>query len=223
MDLDWNLTPREAADQQRALAGRVLVQNDFGSIRWVAGVDVGFEQAKTVSRAAAVILSFPEMQPVESARARRPVTFPYVPGLLAYRELPAVLDALAQIDHMPDLILVDGHGLAHPRRFGIASHLGVLLNCPTIGVAKTVLVGRAEMPEDKVGAWTPLVDKSETIGAALRTRVGVSPIHVSIGNRIDLGAAIDFVLRCCKGYRLPEPTRFAHRAASGEEILLVGV
>jgi deoxyribonuclease V len=216
--LDWNLSPREAAEQQRKLSALVVERNEFGQVRMVAGVDVGFEDDNTVSRAAAVLLNFPQLEPIEAAVVRQPVTFPYVPGLLAYRELPAVIEALAQLRSKPDLIIVDGHGRAHPRRFGIACHLGVILNCATIGCAKSILVGKAETPGNNVGAWTPLIDKGETIGAAVRTRKGVAPVYVSIGNKIDLQTAIEIVRRCTTKYRLPETTRYAHKVASGRKL-----
>lgn len=218
-DLNWDLTPQQAIAQQRALAQRVRAANDFGAVDFVAGVDVGFENENTIARAAIVVLAFPSLEPVASSIARRPVTFPYVPGLLAYRELPVVFDALEKLEREPDLIIVDGQGRAHPRRFGIACHLGVLLDKPTIGCAKSILVGRAALPENRFGAWTPLVDKGETIGAAVRTKLdtkrAIHPIYVSIGHRIDLETAMDFVLRCTKRYRVPETTRYAHLVAGG--------
>jgi deoxyribonuclease V len=216
--LDWHLTPSEAIAQQRGLALRVLKQNAISAVELVAGVDVGLEQDRTVARAAVVVLRFPTLEPVNSSMARRPVSFPYIPGLLSYRELPVVLDAFAQLDREPDLIIVDGQGYAHPRRFGIASHLGVLLDKPSIGCAKSILVGRAEAPPEQVGAWTPLIDKSETIGAAVKTKLRTKPVYVSIGHRVDLETAVDFVLRCCKGYRVPETTRYAHHVAGGGEL-----
>ncbi len=215
-NLHWELSPQEAIEQQRALAAQVRQQNEFAPVTHVAGVDVGFEENNTVSRAAAVVLTFPQLEPVEAAIARRPVTFPYVPGLLAFRELPVVLDALAQLKQEPQLIIVDGQGRAHPRRFGIACHLGVLLDRATIGCGKSILVGRAEIPEERIGARTPLIHMGETVGAALRTKLQVTPVYVSIGNRIDLSTAVDYVLKCCKGYRVPETTRYAHRVAGGE-------
>lgn len=214
--LDWNLTPKEAAEQQRQLASRVVERNELGPVKLVAGVDVGFEEDMTVSRAAAVVLTFPQLEPVEAMIARRKVTFPYIPGLLAYRELPSVLDALARLRSDPDLIIVDGHGRSHPRRFGITCYLGVLLDCVTIGCAKSVLIGKAEEPLNRVGAWTPLVDKGEIIGAALRTKVNVKPIYVSIGNKIDLETAIELVGKCTTKYRLPETSRYAHNIASAK-------
>jgi deoxyribonuclease V len=215
-DLNWELTPQQAAEEQRVLSGRVLEHKEFQEVRLVAGVDVGFEEGGQVSRAAAVILSFPTLKPVESAVTRRRVSFPYVPGLLAYREVPAVIEALAQLKSEPDLIIADGHGRAHPRRFGFACHLGVVLDCCTIGCAKSLLVGESAMPEDRIGAWEPILHKGERIGAALRTKLGVKPVYVSIGNKIDLVSAIEIVSSCTTKYRLPETTRYAHRAASRE-------
>ncbi|HZQ05621.1 MAG TPA: deoxyribonuclease V [Anaerolineae bacterium] len=217
-NLNWNLSPQEAMAQQAALAKRVRMSNDFGAIRHVAGVDVGFEENNTIARAAVVVLTFPALDPVAAAVARRTVTFPYIPGLLAYRELPVIFDALARLEREPDLLIVDGQGYAHPRRFGIACHLGVLLDKPSIGCAKSILVGRAVPLEERVGATTPLVDKGETIGMALRTKLKTNPLYVSVGHRVALETAVDFVMRCCKGYRVPETTRYAHRVAGGEEL-----
>lgn len=220
--MDWDLSPEQATRQQAQLATRVRAENDFDRVDFVAGVDVGFEQENTIARAAVVVLRFPSLEPAAFAIARRPVTFPYVPGLLAYRELPAVLDAFEQLAREPDLIIVDGQGYAHPRRFGIACHLGVLLDKPSIGCAKSILVGRAETPENRVGAWTPLIHKGETIGAAVRTKLNtarvVNPVYISIGHRINLETAIDYVLRSTRGYRVPETTRYAHKVAGGASL-----
>jgi deoxyribonuclease V len=215
----WDVTPAEAIEIQRELAARVSEQDMLGDVRLVAGVDVGFEGANNqTARAAVVVLQFPELVPVDYAIAHLPVTFPYVPGLLAFREIPVVLRALEKLKSDPDVIIVDGHGRAHPRRLGIASHLGILLDAVTIGCAKSVLCGAAAMPPDRVGAWAPLLDRAEQIGAAVRTRVGTMPVYVSIGHRVSLTRALDLVLRCCKGYRLPETTRYAHRVAGGETL-----
>lgn len=223
-DLNWNLSVADAIAQQAEMAKMVKRVNEFGAIDFVAGVDVGLEDENLTARAAVVVLAFPSLQPVAFAIARRPVTFPYVPGLLSYRELPVVLDAFEKLEKEPDLIIVDGQGLAHPRRFGIACHLGVLLDKPSIGCGKSILVGRAEPTENRVGAWTPLIHKGETVGAAVRTKLntkrGINPVYVSIGHRIDLETSVDFVLRCCKGYRVPETTRYAHLVAGGGEVEL---
>lgn len=212
---DWDVTPAQARELQRRLAGQVVTEDRFDGVRYVAGVDVGFEQANTVTRAAVVVLEIDSLVPVDSVLARRPTTFPYVPGLLSFRELPAVLDAFERLSIDPDLILCDGQGIAHPRRFGIACHLGLWLDRPTVGVAKSRLVGTHEPPPEARGAWVPLYDKDERIGAVLRTRANVRPLYISPGHRIGLESAIDYVLRCTTRYRLPETTRAAHKLASG--------
>lgn len=214
IDHSWKLTPLEAIALQKEFAQRVERADRLPAIRHVAGVDVGFEEDGRVTRAAVAVLSFPELELLESALARRPTEFPYVPGLLSFRELPAVLAALARLKTAPDLILCDGQGIAHPRRFGIACHLGVLLDLPAIGVGKTRLLGTHAEPPDVKGAWAPLLDKEETIGAVLRTRRGVKPVYVSIGHRVSLNTAIALTLACTTRYRLPETTRQAHRLAS---------
>ncbi|MCI0474782.1 MAG: deoxyribonuclease V [Anaerolineales bacterium] len=220
----WNVTPSEAMQIQRELAARVSEQDALRDVRLIAGVDVGFEGAQNqIARAAVVVFQLPELDPVDYAIARLPVSFPYVPGLLAFREIPVVLDALKNLTTDPDVLIVDGQGRAHPRRLGIASHLGVLLDCVTIGCAKSILCGRAKEPPNRVGAWTPLLERGEQIGAAVRTRAGVTPVYVSVGHRISLARAVDLILRCCKGYRLPETTRYAHRVAGGEQLNLDSV
>ncbi|HWQ94753.1 MAG TPA: deoxyribonuclease V [Gammaproteobacteria bacterium] len=210
----WPHTVQEAIAIQNTLRDKVITEDRLGEVRHVGGVDVGFEKDNTVVRAAAVVLNFPGLELVDSALARAPVTFPYVPGLLSFRELPAVLEALKLLTITPGLILCDGQGIAHPRRIGIASHLGVLTDIPTIGVAKSLLVGMHEQVPSERGAWQPLRDRGETIGAALRTRANVAPVYVSPGHRVSLPTAIHYVLACTTKYRLPETTRHAHRLAS---------
>lgn len=212
----WDLSPAAAIALQRELAQRVVCVDASGlsEPRMVAGVDVGFEQAEQMARAAVVLLSLPRLQPVAHSLERVPVHWPYIPGLLSFRELPAVLAAWQALAVHPDVVLCDGQGIAHPRRLGIASHLGVLLDVPTIGVGKTRLVGRYTDPPQRRGAWSELRDRGEVIGAVLRTRVGVRPLFISIGHRITLPTAVDLVLRCTGRYRLPETTRAAHRLAS---------
>ncbi len=211
----WNLSPAEAMAVQRELRARVILADRLGPARRVAGVDVGFEADGAVTRAAVAVLGYPQLELLETALARRPTEFPSVPGLLSFRELPAVLDALAQLRDPPDLLLCDGQGIAHPRRLGIASHLGLLVDIPGIGVAKTRLCGVYADPPNERGAWTPLRANGETIGAVLRTRPGVKPLYISSGHRVSLETAIDYVMACCTRYRLPETTRWAHRLASG--------
>lgn len=210
----WDLSPEAAVELQHQLKSEIITTDRLGEVRSVAGVDVGFEDGGNTTRAAVAVLSFPELRLVERSVARRPTSFPYVPGLLSFREVPAVLDALGKLRSVPDLLLCDGQGTAHPRRFGIACHLGLLTNLPAIGVGKSLLVGKyGEVPDNK-GAWQPLIHRGETIGAVLRTRPGTKPLFISPGHRISLPTAIDYVLRCTTRYRLPETTRAAHKLAS---------
>jgi deoxyribonuclease V len=216
----WDLTPKEAIALQARLRDRVERADRIGEVRRIAGVDVGFEQDGRVARAAIAVLDYPGLALADQAVARVATTFPYVPGLLSFREIPVVLAAIERLRASPDLILYDGQGIAHPRRFGIASHLGLVLDCPSIGVAKTRLIGAHRAPPDRRGAWTPLVDAgenggTETIGAVLRTRKGVKPLFVSIGHRVSLETAVAWTMACATRYRLPETTRWAHRLASG--------
>lgn len=217
--LRWDVTPEKAFEIQRELATHVIERDAFGAVNLIAGVDVGLEGADNqVARAAVVVLRASDLVPIEASTARLPVAFPYIPGLLAFREIPVILKAFEQLQTTPDLIIVDGQGRAHPRRLGIACHLGVLLDLPMIGCAKSILCGRAETPHAERGAWLPLMDHGEQIGAALRTRVGVTPVYVSVGHRISLSSSIRFVLDSCTRYRLPETTRWAHRIAGGATI-----
>lgn len=211
----WPRTVPEARALQEALRGKVVTVDRLGPIRYVAGVDVGFEPDGAVTRAAVAVLTFPALELVESALARQPTRFPYVPGYLSFREIPAVLAALNKLKTQPDLLLCDGQGLAHPRRFGLACHLGILTGLPAIGVAKSRLVGSHGPLPQKKGSWVPLTDAGEVIGAVVCTRSGVKPLYVSIGHRVSLETAIEYVLRCTTNYRLPETTRAAHRLASG--------
>lgn len=211
----WTLSVEEAIAIQEQMQAEVITSDQLQQpVQYVAGVDMGFEADGTISRAAVAVLSFPELQLQETSLARRPTSFPYIPGFLSFREIPAVLDALEKIKITPDLILCDGQGIAHPRRFGIACHLGVIVNIPSIGVAKSLLVGKHEELPDTRGSWQPLIHKGEIVGAVLRTRVGVKPVYVSSGHRISLPTAIDYVLRCTPKYRLPETTRIADKLAS---------
>jgi deoxyribonuclease V len=210
----WDLSPQEAFEVQSDLASKVERQSRLGAVRHVAGIDVSVRD--DVARAAVVVLDFEALNPVDYAIATRPVSFPYVPGLLAFREGPVVLDALEKVDTTPDLLIFDGQGLAHPRRLGIASHIGYLVDMPAIGCAKSRLCGQHDEPGDEPGQYASLVDKGEVIGVVLRTRRRVKPVYVSIGHRVDLAASIKYVLACCRGYRLPETTRWAHRVAGGD-------
>jgi deoxyribonuclease V len=205
----------QARAVQEALRGRVLLRDRLGRVRTVAGIDVGFEEGGRVTRAAAVVLDFPALTLRDQAIARVPTRFPYVPGYLSFREIPAVLAALARLKVRPDLLLCDGQGLAHPRRFGLACHLGVLTGIATIGVAKSRLIGEHASLARAQGSWVPLRDGAEVIGAVLRTRAGVRPLYISVGHRVSLKTAIRYVLACTPRFRLPETTRRAHHLASG--------
>jgi deoxyribonuclease V len=210
----WDVTPEEARKLQNELRSQVIQTDRFGTINTVAGVDIGLK--KDIALASVVVLSFPELQVVDSVVTESPVRFPYIPGLLSFREIPPLLTTFAQLQTEPDLVIVDGQGIAHPRRFGLASHLGLILDKPTIGCAKSRLWGRYEEPDSEHGAYTYLTDKGEVIGAAVRTRTNVRVVYVSIGHRISLDSARMWMLACCRGYRLPETTRYAHNAASGK-------
>ena len=211
---DWDVTPAVARKIQSELSNEVIREGQLGDIRYVAGVDVGFEDQGQTTRAVVAVLSYPGLELLEYGLARRPTSFPYVPGLLSFREIPAILDAMQQLEHRPDILLCDGQGIAHPRRFGVASHLGVLTGLPTIGVAKTRLTGTHDEVPDEKGAWVSLLDGDEEIGAVLRTRKGVKPVYISIGHRIGLASAVDMVMQCLTRYRLPETTRWADGIAS---------
>ncbi len=217
---EWDVSVGEAVAIQRRLRG--LVRSDaevaLDGVRIVAGVDASY---KDVARAAVVALSFPALEVLETAVAVRDIPFPYVPGLLSFREAPAVLDALAKLRARPDVLIFDGQGLAHPRRLGLASHLGVYLDLPSVGCAKSRLVGRYEEPGPDMGDRAPLVVRGEVVGVALRTKARTNPLFVSVGHKIDLETAVALVLACLRGYRLPEPTRLADRLA-GERTLPAG-
>lgn len=212
----WTQTAEEATVIQQKLRSQVITEDRLEEVQYVAGVDVGFEDNYAITKAAVVVLSFPDLQLVEKAIARRSTSFPYIPGFLSFREIPTILEALKELTIVPNLIMCDGHGIAHPRRFGIASHLGVLIDLPTIGVAKSLLVGKHQEVLSDKGQWQSLADKGETVGAVLRSRTNVKPIYISIGHRISLPTALDYVLRCTPKYRLPETTRWADKLASAK-------
>lgn len=210
----WDLTPRQAAELQQNLRAKVRTDLVLSSVGRVAGVDVGYRPRSRESVAAVAILSYPELELVESSRVRLPTQFPYVPGLLSFREMPAILEAVEGLRDPPDLILVDGQGQAHPRRFGIASHLGLWLQIPTVGVAKTRLCGTYEPPGAERGRASDLVHQGEVVGQVLRTRSGVKPVFVSVGYGLPLEDCVRWTLTTAPRYRLPEPIRHAHRLAS---------
>jgi deoxyribonuclease V len=207
-----NLSPKQAMEEQLRLASRVLLCAPSSPTSSVCGIDVHVRES--TAEAAAVLLSYPGLSVIAHHSAERPTTLPYIPGLLAYREMPAVFDALRGLEGTPNVILCDGHGLAHPRRAGMATHIGIMLDMPTIGCAKSLLIGTHEAVPLERGAWRPLVDRGEVIGAAVRTRRGVRPVYVSPGHRMDLDTAILIVLACAPKYRIPEPLRLAHTLAT---------
>lgn len=209
----WDLSPSQAIALQQELRSEVVSDRpiDLKEVRLVAGVDVSVKNGQ--SQAAVVVVTYPGFLLVETVLARRPTPFPYVPGLLSFREGPVLEEAFEKLTTEPDVFLFDGMGIAHPRRIGIASHMGLWLQRPTIGCGKTLLCGRyGPLPEEK-GAAAPLVDKGETIGVALRTRTATNPMFISPGHLADIPSATELVLRCSLKYRLPEPIRMAHNAA----------
>jgi deoxyribonuclease V len=219
---EWDVSFAQAKEIQLGLAGKVIIEGDDISPHLVAGVDVSFSRFQRIARGVVVVVSYPglDMVEVKTAEARSPI--PYIPGLLSFRECPVILAAYEKLRNTPDLILVDGQGIAHPRRLGLASHLGLFLDVPTIGCAKSILCGRHESVGEEIVSHAELVDNGEVVGAALRTKVGTKPIIVSIGHKVDLASALYWVMKCCRGYRLPEPTRLAHLAAAGNLPLKAG-
>ena len=234
---DWALSPKQAIALQKELATLVELSDRFPpggrrALKHIAGLDVAFEDGGKVTRGAVVVLRMKDLVPIASAVARRPTVFPYIPGLLSFREVPVLLDALAMLDIAPDILMCDGHGIAHPRRFGIACHLGLLTDLPAIGVGKSRLTGSHEEPGPEKGDWTPLVanpkgsapkggapkggapkggGRATRLGNVLRTRAGVKPVYVSTGHRVSLTTALALTLRCTTRYRLPEPVRLADK------------
>ena len=211
----WQVSVAQALDIQRRLASQVSRSGEVNTPRFIAGVDISAQKGQGMATGAVVVLNYPELRLVETKAVQAKLDFPYIPGLLSFRESPLTLAACEKLSVTPDLILVDGQGIAHPRRLGLASHLGLLLNTPTIGCAKSLLCGAHEVPGVEPGSYAEVVDRGEVIGVALRTKLGVKPIYVSIGHKVDLQTAIYWVMKCCRGYRLPEPTRLAHLAAGG--------
>jgi deoxyribonuclease V len=218
----WQISVAEAKQIQLELASQISRQSETIKPRFVAGVDISAPDSTGIARAAVVILSYPELEVAEVKTAKDKLSFPYIPGLLSFREAPLILAACQKLSINPDLIMVDGQGIAHPRRFGIASHLGLLLDMPSIGCAKSRLCGTHSPVTAEVGDYTELMDNGEIIGVALCSKVNANPIYISIGHRIDLSTAIHWVMRCCRRYRLPEPSRLAHLAASGKSMTTVG-
>lgn len=218
----WNISPSDAIALQRELAGQLRLDQSLPevTVQTIAGVDLSPPDAESGRvRGAVAVVAWPSLEVLEVSTAEGIADFPYVPGLLSFREAPILLEALAGLRATPDVILIDGQGTAHPRRFGIACHLGLAIDVPTIGCAKSRLVGTHQQPHEAKGAWTPLEHEADVIGAVVRTRTAVSPIYVSPGNNIDLESSVRWALACSPRYRVPVPTRLAHRAAAGESLL----
>jgi deoxyribonuclease V len=203
---NWATNITEAKLIQEQLKNRVITEDQLSKVNYIAGVDVGFKENYQITQAAVAVLTFPQLELVEQAIAQLPTTFPYIPGYLSFREIPAILEALKKLPINPDLILCDGQGLA--------CHLGVLLDSPTIGVAKSLLIGKHAELDPLKGSWQPLIDRGETIGLVLRSRTNVKPIYLSVGHKISLFTAKDYVMSCLTKYRLPETTRWADKLAS---------
>lgn len=213
----WDLSRDDARRLQQALAREVMREDDLPELRAVAGVTLGYPRTATgrvIGRAAVVVLGLPDLEVVEQRIVFRPVTFPYIPGFRSFRESPLALAALEELTCQPDLLLVDGHGVAHSARFGVASHLGILLDLPTVGCSTSAPVGIALEPAPQSGAWSPLIDHEEIIGAAVRTRAGSRPVFVSSGHRVSLESAVRIVLEATRTHRLPEPLRLATQLAA---------
>lgn len=206
---NWTLTPRQAMRFQERWRDKVILEDRLGPVRFVAGADLAFDPETKIAFAGVIVYRYPELVEVERRMAKRKLTFPYVPGLLSFRESPVLLAAFARVSTEPDLILIDGHGRAHPRLFGIACHMGLLLDRPTIGCAKSLLVGEYEEPSVKAGSTSRLMLCGEQVGTVLRTRDGVRPIFITQGHRVSLATAVELVRPCLDGFRIPKPTREA--------------
>jgi len=206
----WNLTPTEAIALQRQLAARIDTRTPLGSCKFIAGADVSYNRFSPICYAAVVVLRADDFSILESQHVVAESAFPYIPGLLSFREIPIVLGAFAKLRCRPDVVMCDGQGFAHPRRFGLASHLGLCLGLPTIGCAKSRLIGTHREPAERPGSRVPLRDGREVIGHVVRTKFNVKPLYISVGHLIDRTSAVKWVLRSCRGYRVPEPTRQAH-------------
>lgn len=210
-DITWPTNATEAIAIQKKLRNDVQIYDDFTKIEYIAGIDCSYDIKSKLSFAIIVIMKLGELAPIEIVRAELPTGFPYVPGLLSFREIPVILAAFNQLKIQPDLLMVDGHGIAHPRRLGIAAHLGVLLDIPSIGVAKSKLTGHYKEPNLTKGSWNVLTDKGIKIGTVLRSKDNVKPLFISPGHRIGQETAVELVLQCLTKYRLPEPTRIADK------------
>lgn len=207
----WLVSTHEAIAIQKRLRAEVVTENTLGDVRYIAGADIATSKDSPKAHAGVVVLSYPDLEVVEEQGIEDEIAFPYVPGLLTFREGPALMKVFAQLRREPDVIVFDGQGLAHPRGMGIATHMGLIFDKPTIGCAKSLLFGRYQEPDQAKGAWADLRDpQGQIIGAVVRSKNKTTPIFVSIGHRIDLPTAIHILLDCSRGFRIPEPTRLAH-------------
>ncbi|MBL7215821.1 MAG: deoxyribonuclease V [Phycisphaerae bacterium] len=211
---DWNLNPLQAKQLQEKLRGQVVLRPLQKKPEFVGGLDCSLDKRRGLIFATAVVFSFPELELVETATAQLPLVFPYIPGLLSFREIPVCLEAVKKVKRAVDLWLIDGQGIAHPRRLGLASHLGLFLNTPTIGCAKSRLIGTYDQPGETKGDFSWLYERQEKIGTVLRTRDNVKPLFISPGHLCSFEDAIDYTLACTTKYRLPEPTRIAHKTVT---------
>lgn len=214
---EWNLEQDEAKALQRELAKQVIREDQLDEVRHIAGVDMAINEGNGMARAAVVLLTYPSLEVVEQHVFEEPLRMPYIPGLLSFREIPCILGAFDLLKQQPELVMVDGQGIAHPRRLGIAAHLGLWLDLPTIGCAKSILTGHHEPLSEEAGVWVPLKANHEIIGAVVRTRTRVKPMIISLGHRISLETSVQYVLDCCRGYRLPEPTRLADKLSKNND------
>ena len=210
-DITTPASAAEAITRQQAMRQQVELTDGFGPLRKIAGIDVGYDINRNISKAALVLMDWETLQVVKTIIAQDKTPFPYIPGLLSFREAPVILKALSELGETPDLLFIDGQGIAHPRRLGIASHIGVLTGIPSIGVAKSVLCGKYQEPDNIKGATSPLIHKEEIIGTVCRSRVNVRPIFISPGHKISHNSAVTMTIRCLSRYRLPEPTRLADK------------
>ena len=210
----WKVNPQEAVALQRELRQRIKLEPVNQPIRLIGGADISFNLYSDVFYAAIVVLDYETMEIVNTAYHTETVTFPYIPGLLSFREIPTLLKAWEKLEQKPDVTVVDGHGIAHPRRMGIATHFGLVTDSPTLGCAKKILTGNYAPLEKTVGATSPIEDKGELIGYALRSRLRSNPVYISPGHRMDQDSALAIAKHCCRGYKLPEPTRLAHESVN---------
>jgi deoxyribonuclease V len=213
----WPKTPADAVALQKEMRPRVALKNGFGKIKTIAGVDVSYDIKADTSRAVIALLDYENLSLLQSVVVDAPTSFPYVPGLLSFREIPVVLKALRKLEKLPDVLMVDGQGIAHPRRLGIAAHLGVLLDWPTLGVAKSRLTGSYKEPGAEAGSMADLTDKGERLGTVLRSKAKTNVLFISPGHKVDFDSALEITQHCLRGYRLPEPTRIADKISKQRE------